>query len=172
MKNQIFEISVEQSNIDWKGRKMSGEHFGTIGLKKGSLLVIDGKLVAGKFVVDTTSIKVTDVKDPATNAQFVGHLASNDFFATEQFPEAVFEITSVNKNHVVGDLTIKGITHPAAFDTKVFIKGNTLRASGKIVIDRTRFGMKFKSGNFFNDLGQTLIHNDFDLDFNITAKAA
>jgi hypothetical protein len=31
--------------------------------------------------------------------------------------------------------------------------------------------MKFRSGNFFKDLGDTLIYNDFELNVSITAKA-
>jgi len=31
--------------------------------------------------------------------------------------------------------------------------------------------MRFRSGNFFRDLGDNLIYNDFDLNVNITAKA-
>jgi hypothetical protein len=31
--------------------------------------------------------------------------------------------------------------------------------------------MKFRSGNFFENLGDTLIYNDFDLNVSITAKA-
>jgi polyisoprenoid-binding protein YceI len=112
------------------------------------------------------------VTDPDTNAQFAGHLASDDFFGSVQFPEASFEISSVNKNHVDGNLTIKGITHPVGFDANINVNGNILTASGKIVIDRTKYGMKFRSGNFFKNLGDTLIYNDFDLNVNITAKAA
>ena len=48
---------------------------------------------------------------------------------------------------------------------------NTLIASGKIIVDRTRYEMKFRSGNFFQNLGDTLIYNDFDLNVSITAKA-
>jgi hypothetical protein len=40
------------------------------------------------------------------------------------------------------------------------------------VIDRTKYEMKFRSGNFFKDLGDTLIYNDFELNINVTAKAA
>ena len=119
MKNQKFEIAVAQSNIDWTGRKVTGSHFGTIAVKEGSLSVNDGKLTGGRFVIDTTSIKILDVTDPATNAQFAGHLASDDFFSIEQYPEARFEITAVNNNHVEGNLTIKGITHPIGFDASV-----------------------------------------------------
>jgi hypothetical protein len=31
--------------------------------------------------------------------------------------------------------------------------------------------MTFRSGNFFKDLGDTLIYNDFELDVSVTAKA-
>jgi polyisoprenoid-binding protein YceI len=122
-------------------------------------------------VIDTTSIKILDVTDPATNAQFAGHLASDDFFAIDRYPEATFEITGVNNDQVEGDLTIKGITQALSFKANVSLAGDTLTASGKIVIDRTKYGIKFRSGNFFKDLGDTLIYNDFDLNISITARA-
>ncbi|MDF2192743.1 YceI family protein [Paraflavitalea sp. CAU 1676] len=172
MKQQTFNIEVAQSNIDWTGRKVTGSHFGTINLKQGSLSVADGKLTGGAFVIDVHSIKILDVTDPATNAQFAGHLASDDFFGTTQYPEAQFEITAVVNNHVEGKLTIKGITHPIGFDANVHVNGDTLTASGKLVVDRTLYGIRFRSGNFFQNLGDTLIYNDFDLIVNITAKAA
>ncbi len=172
MNKKEYEIAVAQSNIDWKGRKVTGSHFGTIGLKKGALTVHDGLLTGGSFVVDTTSIKILDVTDPATNAQFAGHLASDDFFSIERYPEAFFEITSVNNNHIKGNLTIKGITHPVGFDATIRINEDSVSASGKIVIDRTKYGIRFRSGNFFKDLGDNLIYDDFDLTVNLTAKAA
>lgn len=171
MNTQQFEIVAAQSNIDWVGRKVTGSHIGTIGIKNGALTLTDGSLAGGKFVIDTRSIKILDVTDPATNAQFAGHLASDDFFASEQYPEATFEIFGVVGNHIEGNLTIKGITKPVGFDAVVTVAGGILTASGKVVVDRTAYGMKFRSGNFFKDLGDTLIYNDFNLDVNITAKA-
>ena len=88
MKKQQFNIVVSQSNIDWVGRKVTGAHDGTIAIKQGTLTLDEGKLAAGSFVIDTTSIKILDVTDPATNAQFAGHLASDDFFAIDRYPEA------------------------------------------------------------------------------------
>ncbi|PSL35023.1 YceI family protein [Chitinophaga ginsengisoli] len=173
METKKFQIVNAQSNIDWTGRKVTGAHNGTIGIKDGTLIFTDGKLSGGNFVIDTTSIKILDVADPATNAQFAGHLASDDFFSIDKYPEATLQITSVSANHVQGDLTIKGITHPVAFDITINASnGDTVTASGKLVIDRTKYGIKFRSGNFFKDLGDTLIYNDFDLDVTITAKAA
>ncbi len=171
MKTERFNIVAAKSNIDWVGRKITGAHNGTIGIKNGALTLTDGAVTGGQFTIDTKSIKILDVTDPATNAQFAGHLASEDFFASEKYPEASFEITGVIGNHIEGNLTIKGITGPVGFDADVKVAGDTLAASGKVVVDRTVYGMKFRSGNFFKDLGDTLIYNDFDLDVNITAKA-
>ncbi|MGN7823562.1 YceI family protein [Chitinophaga sp. 22536] len=171
MRTQQFNIEIAQSTIDWIGKKVTGAHNGTIRLKAGELFLTDGQITAGRFVVDTTSIKILDIADPATNAQFAGHLASDDFFGIEQYPEACFEITSVQDNHVKGDLTIKGITNPVAFDVTTRLNDDTLTVTGAIVIDRTKFGIKFRSGNFFRDLGDTLIYNDFELNILLTAKA-
>src|SRR5471030_3159724 len=137
MENRKFKIVSTQSNIDWVGAKVTGTHNGTIAVKEGELILNDGKLAGGKFIIDTTSIKILDITDPATNAQFAGHLASDDFFSIDKHPEASLEITSVSGNRVEGNLTIKGITHPVAFDVAVNVNGNILTATGKIVIDRT-----------------------------------
>jgi polyisoprenoid-binding protein YceI len=172
MENKKFEVITSLSNIDWKGGKITGSHNGTIAIKAGEFSLNGDTLASGKFVVDTTDIKVLDITDPATNAQFVGHLASKDFFASAEYPEANFEITSVINNHVEGDLTIKGIRRTIGFDAHVHVTGNLLTAMGKVIIDRTQFGIKFRSGNFFKDLGDTLIYNEFELNINITAKFA
>jgi len=172
METQKFKIVSTQSNIDWVGRKVTGAHNGTIGVKEGELILNDGKLAAGKIVVDIASIQIQDITDPATNAQFAGHLASDDFFSTEKYPEATLEITAVSGNHLEGNLTIKGITHPVGFDVAVHVKGDKLTASGKLVIDRTKYAIKFRSGNFFKDLGDTLIYDDFELNVSVIAKAS
>jgi polyisoprenoid-binding protein YceI len=170
MESKRFTIVSAQSNIDWVGRKVTGAHNGTIAIKGGEIVLNDGKLAGGKFVVDTTSIKILDITDPVTNAQFAGHLASDDFFSTDKYPEAIFDIISVSGVFVVGDLTIKGITRPAALNVAVDFNGDRLKATGRLVIDRTEYEMKFRSGNFFKDLGDNLIYNDFELHVNITAK--
>ena len=172
MGNRTFKIISTQSNIDWLGKKVTGAHNGTIALKGGELVLNDDKLTGGKIIVDIASIKILDITDPTTNAQFAGHLASDDFFSAEKYPEATLEIVSVSGGHVEGNLTIRGISHPIGFDVALRIEHDTLTATGKLVIDRTQYGMKFRSGNFFKDLGDTLIYNDFELIITVTAKAA
>ena len=172
MKNKKFEIASTESEIEWVGRKVTGSHNGTIAIKKGELILTDGKLTGGKIIVDTTSIKVLDITDPATNAQFAGHLVSDDFFSTRKFPEATLEIISVANNHIVGNLTIKDIINAVGFHAEVNVDGDLVRATGKLVVDRTKYEMKFRSGSFFVNLGDSLIYNDFELNVRVTAKAA
>ena len=169
---QKFKIQSTLSNIDWVGRKVTGAHHGTIGIKEGELILDGDRLIGGRIVVDVPSIKILDITDPATNAQFAGHLASDDFFSIEKYPEAMLEITSVSGGWVEAGLTIKGITYPVTFEAYVDMDLNrdTVIATGKMVIDRTKYGMRFRSGNFFKDLGDTLIYNDFELDISVIAK--
>ncbi len=176
METTNFKIVSANSQIDWTGRKVTGAHNGTIEIKEGLLTLNDGKIKEGVIVINTSTIKILDVTDPATNAQFAGHLASDDFFSIEKFPTATFDILSAKEisnetYHLEGNLTIKDITHLVGFDAKIENDNNQIRLSGKLVIDRTKYDIRFRSGNFFTDLGDTLIYNDFDLDFNITAEA-
>ncbi|KAA0989198.1 YceI family protein [Dyadobacter aurulentus] len=176
METKRFEVVSAESNIDWTGKKVTGAHNGTIDIKAGELTLHNGKLSGGSFVIDTTSIKILDITDPDTNAQFAGHLFSEDFFAIENFPEATFVITNADhlqsdSYQITGDLTIKGITHEASFPGGVHVSGDRVTASGKILVDRTRYDMKFRSGNFFQNLGDTLIYNEFELEVKLTAFA-
>ena len=173
MGNQKFKIVSTLSSINWVGRKVTGAHNGTIGIKAGELMLDGDRLAGGRIVVDVTSIKILDITDLNTNAQFSGHLASDDFFSTEKYPEAILEITSVSGGWVEANLTIKGITHPVTFEVHVDkdMNRDSVIATGKMVIDRTKYGMKFRSGNFFKDLGDNLICNDFELDISVVAKA-
>ena len=177
MSDKNFKIVSDQSQIDWVGRKVTGAHNGTIAIADGQLTIKDGELAGGTFTIDTTSIKILDISDPTTNAQFAGHLASEDFFSSATHPTATLEIIRVTRSsnaiyHIDGNLTIKEITHPISFDAQATFDDGALEADAKLVVDRTKYGMRFRSGNFFKDLGDTLIYNDFDLNVHIKAIAA
>lgn len=177
METQNFIIVNSQSNVNWVGKKVTGAHDGTIAIKEGNFIFNNGKLTDGSVIIDTNSITILDITDSETNAQFAGHLASDDFFSIKKFPTASLEITKTTEqtpaNYLVeGNLTIKGISHFIAFNLEININQNVLKAIGKIVIDRTKYDMKFRSGNFFTNLGDTLIYNEFELNVNIIAQIA
>ncbi|MBC7935767.1 MAG: YceI family protein [Rhizobacter sp.] len=177
METQHYKLVPAQSEIAWIGRKVTGAHNGTINILEGSLEFTNGALTGGEFIIDTRSISILDITDPQTNAQFAGHLASEDFFSSAKYPTARLLILYAEKKpgdlySITGNLTIKGITHTVNFEAGIGRNEETLEASGKMLVNRTLYDMKFRSGNFFQNLGDTLIYNDFDLHIKFTAKAA
>lgn len=171
-----FKANTGISLIRWTGKKITGTHNGTINLSDGFIEVDDGKITGGSFDIDTRSIVITDIKDEQTNAQFAGHLFSDDFFAVDKFPSANFTIMNVtpsesNRSNIEGLLTIKGITHSLSFEATIDMQEKAISATGDIIVDRTKYDIKFRSGNFFKGLGDTLIYNDFTLSLSLIAFA-
>jgi len=169
-----YKIDKSNSTIKWNGKKVTGEHYGTIDLKSGNLEVVDNKIKSGTFQMDMTTIVNEDISNESMNGRLVGHLKSDDFFSVDKHPVSTMVVTEVkNKSgktySFTGDLTIKGITYPVTFDSEVVIDGNNLRAKGKIEVDRTLYDIKFRSGKFFSDLGDNLIYDTFTLDFDVVA---
>ena len=169
-------FKVVESQILWKGYKPTGSHHGSIDLKEGVLAVKDNHLVGGKFIIDMTSIKDLDMPqtDPY-NKKLVTHLKSPDFFDVQKYPTAVFEITAVRpqaENYLIeGNLTIKGVTKNITFPAMVINGKNEISfISNAIKIDRTDFGIKYKSKKFFGDLKDKFINDLFDISFKIKAK--
>ena len=174
VKSTIASHKVIASKLTWKGYKPSGTHDGTIALKDGSLN-FDGNLKGGKFTFDMASIKVLDIKDAKYNADLTGHLNNADFFDTKQFPTGTFEITKVTKGDIVstieGNLTLKGITKSISFPASVTEKDGVVTfLSNAIKIDRTDFGIKYKSKKFFDNLKDKFVNDLFDITFEVKAK--
>ncbi|APA63430.1 lipid-binding protein [Maribacter sp. 1_2014MBL_MicDiv] len=158
------EVKVSESKVTWKGYKVTGSHDGNINLKSGHLEMKGKKLVGGEFVVDMTSIVVTDLEAGKGKEKLEGHLKSADFFGVESNPTSKLVFTSVkpmndNSYTVTGDLTIKGITKPVTLVVSMFEN----KASATLKIDRTKYDIKYGSGSFFDNLGDKAIYDDFDL---------
>lgn len=161
---QTKKVDASKSTINWTGKKVTGQHEGTVNLKDGNLVFKGKKLVGGTFNVDMTSLIVTDLKAGQGKEKLEGHLKADDFFGTDKFETAtlVFKKVSVKSPNVYtvnGDLTIKGITKPVSFDLAT--TANT--ASANVKIDRTKYDIKYNSGNFFENLGDKVINDNFDL---------
>jgi polyisoprenoid-binding protein YceI len=164
---QNKKVNAEKSTITWLGKKVTGEHSGTVNLKEGILIFQKGKVTGGNFTVDMTSLTSTDLSGDWKD-KLNGHLKSEDFFGTEKNPTATLKFTRIAAKSngiytVTGDLTIKGITNPVTFDLTT--KANT--ASASLKINRTKYGIKYGSGSFFDNLGDKTINDDFDLTVNL-----
>lgn len=162
--SQSINIDANSSSIKWHGKKVTGEHFGTIQIKSGSLEIKSDKITSGLFTIDMSSIVNTDIEDAGYKAKLEGHLKSDDFFGIEKFPTASLEVkgSTVFANNVAnvkGKFTIKGISQPIDF----VVKMDGTNFTAVIVIDRSKFDVKYGSGSFFDNLGDKLIYDEFTL---------
>jgi polyisoprenoid-binding protein YceI len=161
---QTKKVDAAKSKITWVGKKVTGEHNGTVNLKEGALVFKSNKLTGGTFTVDMNSIAASDLEAGKGKEKLEGHLKSDDFFGTEKFPTAtlVFKTIKDKGNDVyavTADLTIKGKTNPVTFD--ITAKGGT--ATTKFNVNRTKYDIKYGSGSFFDNLGDKAINDDFEV---------
>ncbi|MEM9836807.1 MAG: YceI family protein, partial [Bacteroidota bacterium] len=135
-----LKVDASTSQVTWKGYKVTGNHEGTIDVKSGSILVEDGKLVGGNFVIDVTSLKCTDLSGGMAG-KLEGHLKSPDFFGVEDHPEASFVITKIaprgpeGSYKVTGDITIKGVTKEIRFNTQLTEENGSTVATANLELD-------------------------------------
>jgi len=157
-------INTETSTITWTGKKVLGAHTGTIKLKEGTLIMDGEMLTGGMFTVDMTTINVTDLKENEGKEKLEGHLQSDDFFGVKNHPTATLDFTKVEKTdngyNVDANLSIKDKTESISFE--LVTSNNT--ASTSFNVDRTKYGVRYGSGSFFDNLGDNTISDNFKLD--------
>ncbi|MFL5727885.1 MAG: YceI family protein [Cytophagaceae bacterium] len=173
--NEVFTYKVDTtaSVIKWKGKKVMGDHKGEIKLGASEIKAGPSELAHGTIVINMSSITDTDLSDKKKNADLVGHLKSADFFDTEKYPTATYRITNMSpgekadENIVSGQLMLKGVSENLSFPVKIKMEGNQLKVTGKAVMDRTKWGVKYKSGK---SLGDQMIYDEIELDLDIVAN--
>ncbi|WP_201978510.1 YceI family protein [Hymenobacter rubidus] len=178
----VYKLQPQLSTLGWEGKAVTHGHNGTMQFSSGELLVKGNSIVGGTVTVDMKTLKATDIKDADSQGKFVGHMSSDDFFGVATYPTSTFKIVSVapikgaakeaDNATITGDMTIKGVTQRISFPAKVGVKGGVAAASGKVTIDRTKFGLKYGSKSFFESIGDKAIYDTFDLTFNVIAKKA
>ena len=167
--DNIYNIETVQSQITWTGREVSTSyHYGTLDFVSGNFEISNGAIVNGEFIVDMTSINNQDMEGDR-KARLEGHLKSDDFFSVESYPTAAIsinssELISDGKWNVSADLSIKGFTHPVNFEMISSEDG----WSANLVFDRSKYDVRFRSGSFFENLGDKLIYDDIELSINLT----
>ncbi len=171
--NAIYTVDAERSTVEWLAEKVTGQHNGTVSLKEGSFELTEGKLTGGSFIMDMTTIIVSDLSG-GSKTKLEGHLKNDDFFGVATYPTASFKITKAvpqgpGKYKIVGDITIKEKTEEIQFPASLEEKDGELIGSATLTVDRSKFDIRYRSGSFFDDLGDKTIYDDFDLTVKIVA---
>ncbi|WP_262923032.1 YceI family protein [Hymenobacter cellulosilyticus] len=91
----VYKVQPQLSTLGWVGKKVTGQHSGTIQFKSGDVEVKGNQITGGTFVIDMNSLKVTDITDADTNGKLMGHLRSDDFFSIEKNATSTFKITKI-----------------------------------------------------------------------------
>lgn len=164
---QKLTANPQQTSLSWLGEKVLGQHTGTVTLQSGWISLQENKIASGEFIIDMTSIKSDEKLD-----RLEGHLKSDDFFGVEKNPLSKLVITGSTpfdkgSATIKGSLTIKGITNPVEFKATMQKTTDGTRFYANIVIDRSKYDIRYGSGSFFDNLGDKTIYDEFKLKINL-----
>lgn len=192
----IFVVDTAKSEVTWIGAKMTGRHNGVFRIKSGELYMSHGLLTGGNFVMDVANTVSADKTiDTESNKKLTTHLRSADFFDVEKYPTAAFELVGIarldstgdkardeaakatapvsdelrvkNPTHrIMGNLTIKGATKSVSFPARVTMD-SLLRAKANFNIDRTKWGLVYRSDR---SLGDKTIYPEVNIGIDLVAR--
>ena len=157
------------SSIKWTGKEITTKtHYGSLKFKEGKIIMKNNKITSGMFIVDMMSIDCQDLSGSSKN-YLESHLKSDDFFGIESYPEASLTIKTsklINEENYLaeGDITIKGTTQPISFNISILNN----QGKAKLTFDRTKHNVTYRSGNFFQNLGDKLIYDDIEIEAQLT----
>ncbi|TCD08459.1 transcriptional regulator [Pedobacter frigidisoli] len=175
-------IDTKQSVVMWKGSMLlgtwegsmlvsDGSSSGNVNISKGELLIEKSHLVGGAVEVDMNTIEQKFDDQPL-------HNKLPEFFDTKKFPVSTFAITKVETGNgenikVAGNLTIEGSTKAVTFPAKMYFKDGmdgTVVINGTLIINRTDWGIDYRSEKLFDKSGDVTISDDVKLFMKIVAK--
>ena len=128
-------------------------------------MAANNELTGGKLVLDMTTIQPDD-QDEEGNTKLGTHLKSEDFFMVDKYPEAIFEITNVtagvdanNKDLVMkdathtisGNLQLKETSKSITVPAKVSMSDASVTVDSEFNIDRTQWGINYRSEKSLGD---------------------
>jgi len=177
-----FIVDAAGSTIDWVGSKPTENHTGTINIESG-VVNVAADAITGTFLIDMTSITVTDLAAGDGKESLEGHLKGeaegkeDHFFNVAKYPTAAFEVTGVTekdgKKMMQGNLTIRDQKKNIEFPVSYSVEGeNMTLTSEPFTIDRTEWGVNYGSKSVFDNLGDKFISDDIQLTVNLKATKA
>lgn len=160
-------VDTKASSLHWTGHAEVGSYApaGTLRFREGQLAFAGECFLGARLLVDMSSME-------QSNTDLVQHLLSADFFDVEHYPTAVIEIERFERGTVFGSLTIRGKATPFESPVRVSETGGQFSVSGKVSLDRTRYGIVYNSTSFFSGLGDKAIRNQFDVEFTVVGKGS
>jgi len=169
---KYIKIDTKESVVTWKGSSVEGAHTGYVYISKGELMIENGQLMGGTVEVDMSTIEGDDHR---SDNNLIKHLKDPDFFDVKKFPTSTIVFTRVasingEDKEITGNLTIKGITNPVSFPANMEVQDGIVKANGRLVIDRTKWDVRYNSGKFYFNLADKTISDSIEFNIKIVAK--
>jgi polyisoprenoid-binding protein YceI len=175
-----YQVDREASYVGWTGRNANVGHNGVVRLKSGDVN-IRGGIISGSFVLDMDSIVNFNLQDDSLRQVLIDHLKSDDFFFVEQFPDVNFSLVRAQpivharpgsaNYQVEGKLNLRGIDGDLLFEAVIEnLADGALAAEAHFDLDRTRWGVIYGSGRFFEHLGMHLVYDLISVQVRIVAR--
>jgi len=171
----VNNVDLTASVMTWKGTKPTGSHDGTVSFLSGGMVVENGVLKEGEFVIDMNTIKNLDMVGSEGAGKIEKHLKAPDFFDVTLYPTSKFVITSALEVEgslvVTGNLTIKDVTKSITIPASVSTEdGVTTFKSELFNIDRADFNVKYGSKRWIEGLKDKFIDDLVEMSFTVVTK--
>ncbi len=167
-----FQFIPEGSTVTWRASRVTGAtHYGSIDVASAVLNTGNGVL-SGNINFDMTSLENQDLADSEMKEKLEGHLKSPDFLDVAQFPyakAAVYtkEVSDNGEWKGLIDASIHGVEGQLEVQGKIIEQGDGILLTSTFVLDRTKFGVVYNSGNFFKDLGDNVINDEVEIEVSL-----
>jgi polyisoprenoid-binding protein YceI len=176
-----FSIDSSASGVRFTGYGVGKEHPGNFKLSSGKVIVADSVVTGGSFEIDIRSMQIEQQGEMFQN-KLKPHLLGPDFFDSEKYPKAKFEITEVrtyqskasdtsvvkDANYFVsGNFTLKDQTRNISFPARIDVKNDKVRAVANFNIDRTQWNIRYHSDK---SLGDQFISETVNVQLNLVAN--
>ena len=163
MAQSVFKANLDKSKFSWVGYASVGNYAptGTIQLRSGNLNFDSKNITKAVFEFDMKTIS-------HENKDLQNHLRNEDFFDVEKYPKATFILEKIIENQAIGFLKIKNIRKKISFPIKIQKSDREIQIQAIINVNRIDFGIKYNSPNFFSNLGDYAIKDNFEFRLNLS----
>ena len=141
---QRYQITSQNSKIEFVGSKVTGSEHGSFGDFSGNIQYAGDP--AKSRVNITIKMDSIATKSPGLDK----HLKTADFFDVAKFPEATFVSTEIKPggekgatHTVTGNLTMHGVTKAITFPATINVTPDTATVESSFSINRKDFGINY-----------------------------
>ena len=132
-----YSLDTENSTLAWKGFEGDHEfHVGTVDFTEGSMVMNGNSVEEGTFVVDMTTITVTDEGMPDQyKTKLEGHLGADDVWNIAQFATTSVTLGEYKDGNLSIMLSVLGKKVPAIVPVSITADDSGAKIKGKFTVD-------------------------------------